>query len=151
MPEEQVKLQGNGYIGLDRMTDAARELWNQGKSWTVWLVQGEMGAGKTTLIKSLGEVLGVKQRVNSPTFSLVNEYTTASGSRVYHFDFYRLKKEEEAYDMGAEEYFDSGSLCLIEWPERVPTLIPQRYFKVRLALAAGSKPDSRQIFFERHE
>ena len=127
-----MKLQGNGHIGVNRMTDAARELWDQGKGWTVWLVQGEMGAGKTTLIKSLGEVLGVKQRVNSPTFSLVNEYTTASGSRVYHFDFYRLKKEEEAYDMGAEEYFYSGDYCFIEWADRIVDLLPDQVFRLKI-------------------
>jgi tRNA threonylcarbamoyladenosine biosynthesis protein TsaE len=151
MPEHRVQLQGEFCIGVNQMTEVARELWKEGKGWTVWLVQGEMGAGKTTLIKALGEVLGVKQRVSSPTFSLVNEYTTAEGRRVYHFDFYRLKKEEEAYDMGAEEYFDSGELCLVEWPQRVPSLIPPRHFRVRLAFTAGNQQDGRQIFFEQHE
>ena len=79
---------------------------------------GSMGAGKTTLIKNLCHQMGVTDEVNSPTFAIVNEYVTEAGESVYHFDFYRIKKIEEAYDIGYENYFYSGNLCLIEWPDR---------------------------------
>lgn len=88
------------------------------------LFHGNMGAGKTTLIKAIVKQLGVNDMTSSPTFSLVNEYTAGNGKPVYHFDLYRLNNEEEAYDMGIDEYFYSGNLCLIEWPEKTPNLIP---------------------------
>jgi len=84
----------------------------------VWLFRGEMGAGKTTLIKEICHQLGVAQSVQSPTFSLVNEYVDGKGKPIYHFDLYRLKNAQEAFDIGLEEYLDSGNLCLIEWPEQ---------------------------------
>ncbi|CAI9428743.1 tRNA (adenosine(37)-N6)-threonylcarbamoyltransferase complex ATPase subunit type 1 TsaE [Candidatus Ornithobacterium hominis] len=98
----------------------------------VILFQGEMGAGKTTFIKYLVEAMGGQELVNSPTFSLVNEYETDHG-RVFHFDFYRIESEEEAFDMGAEEYFYSGNFCFIEWPERVKNLLPKEYHCVSIA------------------
>ena len=84
----------------------------------VWLFRGQMGAGKTTLSKELLKQLGIDQNVQSPTFSLVNEYQTNSGETVYHFDLYRLKNIQEALAIGIEEYLDSGHLCLVEWPEQ---------------------------------
>lgn len=88
------------------------------------LFNGQMGAGKTTFVKALAKQLGVTDMTGSPTFSLVNEYSTTDGKTLYHFDLYRLNSEEEAYDMGIDEYFYSGNLCLIEWPEKTPGLIP---------------------------
>ncbi len=88
------------------------------------LFYGSMGAGKTTLIKAVCEALGVEDTVTSPTFALVNEYSTANGEPVFHFDFYRIEYLEEAYDLGYEEYFYSGRLCLVEWPEKIDALIP---------------------------
>ena len=88
------------------------------------LFHGTMGAGKTTFIKALAKQLDIQDIASSPTFSLVNEYIAGNGKPVYHFDLYRLNTEEEAYDMGIDEYFYSGSLCLIEWPEKTPNLIP---------------------------
>jgi tRNA threonylcarbamoyladenosine biosynthesis protein TsaE len=90
-----------------------------------------MGAGKTTLIKSLCESLGVTEPVTSPTFSIVNEYIGA-GQKVYHFDFYRLKTQTEALDMGYEEYFYSDAWCFIEWPEKIPGLLPGHYVKINI-------------------
>lgn len=87
--------------------------------------RGEMGAGKTTLIKEIIKQLGSADEVSSPTYALVNEYETSKGI-VYHFDFYRIKDESEAYDMGWEEYAYSGNLCLVEWPERIENLIPEK-------------------------
>ena len=92
---------------------------------TVFAFNGQMGAGKTTFIKALCEVLGVSETVTSPTFAIVNEYRSdETGELIYHFDFYRIKKLDEAYDMGCEDYFYSGAVCFIEWPELVEDLLP---------------------------
>jgi len=104
---------------------------------------GSMGAGKTTLIKNLCHRMGVTDEVNSPTFAIVNEYVTEEGESVYHFDFYRIKKLEEAYDIGYENYFDSGNLCLIEWPEMIEPLLPERY--IRVDIRQGETDDSRIV------
>ena len=93
---------------------------------------GEMGVGKTTFIKEICKKLGVEGVVSSPTFSLVNEYLTENDESVYHFDFYRIEKEEEAFDIGYEEYFYQGNLCLIEWPEKIASIIPDNIVKVQI-------------------
>ena len=104
--------------------------------------EGEMGAGKTTLIRALGAVLGVADDVSSPTFALVNEYRDGRGQPVYHFDFYRVDSEAEAARLGAAEYFDSGYLCLVEWPARVAGLLPPAYLQVALAVTG---PETREL------
>jgi tRNA threonylcarbamoyladenosine biosynthesis protein TsaE len=104
------------------------------------LFHGQMGAGKTTFIKALAKQLGVTDMTGSPTFSLVNEYGTEDGKTLYHFDLYRLNNEEEAYDMGIDEYFYSGNLCLIEWPEKTPNLIPLDH----TAITIKNLPDGRR-------
>jgi tRNA threonylcarbamoyladenosine biosynthesis protein TsaE len=93
---------------------------------------GAMGAGKTTIIKSICEVLGVKDTVTSPTFTIVNEYRTSKGESVYHIDFYRIKKTEEVFDFGFEEYFESGSYCFMEWPELIESILPEDIVRVRI-------------------
>jgi len=110
----------------------------------IFAFYGKMGAGKTTLIKALCEVLEVKEIVSSPTFALVNEYSTYDEQAVYHFDFYRIKKIEEVYDIGYEEYFYSDSYCLIEWPELVTDLLPERYVKVEIEVLEN---EERKITF----
>ena len=100
---------------------------------------GEMGAGKTTLIKQLCKTLKVVDTIQSPTFSIVNEYLTEDNQQVYHFDFYRIKVEEEALDFGVEEYFYSGNYCFIEWPEKIPNLIPEKAVKVSITLTEDNK------------
>ena len=107
---------------------------------------GAMGAGKTTLIKILCHRMGVTDEVNSPTFAIVNEYVTEKGESVYHFDFYRIKKIEEAYDIGFENYFDSGNLCLIEWPEMIESLMPEKY--IRVEIRQGMTDNEREITCE---
>ena len=92
---------------------------------------GDMGVGKTTFIKEICKKLGVSDVVNSPTFSIINEYLTENDESVYHFDFYRIEKEE-AFDMGYEEYFYHGDLCLIEWPEKISSIIPENIIKVQI-------------------
>jgi tRNA threonylcarbamoyladenosine biosynthesis protein TsaE len=110
-------------FSLAEIDHAAQQVLDQNIK-NIILLHGSMGAGKTTFIKALARRLGVNQMTGSPTFSLVNEYQTEDGRTLYHFDLYRLNSEEEAYDMGIDEYFYSGSLCLIEWPEKTPNLIP---------------------------
>lgn len=109
---------------------------------SVVALEGEMGAGKTTLISALADVLGVADAVSSPTFGLVHEYRDRDGHPIYHFDFYRIDSPEEAEQMGAAEYFDSGYLCLVEWPARVAPLLPVPRLQVRIA-ALG--PETRQL------
>jgi len=98
----------------------------------IFALEGKMGAGKTTLIKSICKVLGVEDVVSSPTFSLVNVYNDKDGNNIYHFDFYRIKKLEEVFDIGYEEYFYSGDYCLIEWPEMVKQVMPDSYVLVSI-------------------
>ncbi len=98
----------------------------------ICIVTGEMGSGKTSLVKAFGRALGVDDTMSSPTFSLVNEYHTSSGKKIYHFDLYRLKSEREAYDIGAEEYFYSGDYCFVEWPDKVTSLLPNTYAEVKI-------------------
>ena len=105
---------------------------------------GEMGAGKTTFIKAVCDELGVIDIVNSPTFSIVNDYETADGRHIYHFDFYRLKSPQEALDFGIEEYFASNSLCLMEWPEQIEPLLPDDTLQVTITVGADG---SRTISF----
>lgn len=98
----------------------------------VFAFYGSMGAGKTTFIKSICEQLGVKDVINSPTFAIVNEYEAGNGDTIYHFDCYRINKIAEALDMGCTDYFDSGNLCLIEWPENIAELLPDDTVAVRI-------------------
>lgn len=104
---------------------------------------GTMGAGKTILIKNLCGKLGVNDEVNSPTFALVNEYQTETLDSVFHFDFYRIKSLEEVFDIGYEDYFYGGSLCLLEWPELIDPLMPEHFIKVEITL--GDTDTSRKI------
>ena len=111
-------------------------------SQSIVAFEGEMGAGKTTLIRALCAALGVEDDVSSPTFALVNEYRDGRGRPVYHFDFYRVDSEEEAARLGAAEYFDSGYLCLVEWPSHVAGLLPPQRLLVELAVTG---PESREL------
>jgi len=116
---------------LNQNQQAAKQLLDFAGTHRIFLFYGEMGAGKTTFIKSLCEVLGVDDNVSSPTFSIVNEYVLPDHN-VYHFDFYRIKKEAEALDLGYEDYLYSGDYCFIEWPEKIAGLLPATYVEVRL-------------------
>lgn len=101
----------------------SKEIIKQAQGFNLWTFDGEMGAGKTTLVKAICKELGVIDEVNSPTYSIVNEYETKSGVKVYHFDFYRIKDIEEAYQIGVEEYFESGCICIIEWPNKIKDIL----------------------------
>ena len=109
---------------ISKIDVAAKEFLSAIKTHKIIAFTGEMGAGKTTFIKALCKQLGVKDTTSSPTFSLVNEYQNTAGQKIYHFDFYRLRQESEALDMGCEEYFYSGNFCFVEWPEKIPSLLP---------------------------
>ncbi len=109
---------------LDKIDEAAHFFIDHMGDNTVFAFRGSMGAGKTTLTKAICEQLGVDDPVNSPTFALVNEYRTATSELIYHFDFYRINKIDEVYDFGYEDYFYSGAVCLIEWPEKIEELLP---------------------------
>lgn len=124
--------------GIQALPTATASLLPYIKEADVVAFYGKMGAGKTTLIKELCKQLGVNDVVNSPTFSLVNEYHTQNGETIYHFDFYRINKLEEAYDFGYEEYFYSGNLCLIEWPELIEQLLPEDTLKLQITENADS-------------
>jgi len=116
----------------DDLPKVAGELLKAYPEERIFAMYGQMGAGKTTFIKAFCAYLGVTETVNSPTFALVNQYMAPEGESVFHFDFYRIKKLEEVMDIGYEDYFYSGSFCLIEWPEMVEELLPQGAVKVKI-------------------
>lgn len=124
---------------LSELPAVARKLLQSFDGEKVVAFKGPMGAGKTTLIKALCEALGVKDTISSPTFSIVNEYHTINGEKIYHFDFYRIKSVEEAYDMGYEEYFYSKAYCFIEWPEKIEELMPLTYEKVTIEVSGNKR------------
>ena len=123
---------------IEHLTETASQLLNFAGNQKIFLFTGDMGAGKTTLIKSICSCLKVNDTVTSPTYSLVNEYEGAE-TTIYHFDFYRIKNEEEAFDMGFEEYVYSGNYCFIEWPEKIENLWPEKYVQVSIELLDDNK------------
>ena len=121
----------NRAFSLDEISSVAHWILEQHPEKVI-LFEAEMGTGKTTLIKALCKVLCVEDTISSPTFSLVNEYETNTREVVYHFDFYRLKTEEEALDFGVEDYFYSGNYCFVEWSEKIPNLIPDKHTRIEI-------------------
>ena len=128
---------------LSNIREAARTFIDMMDDHKVFAFYGSMGAGKTTFVKAICEELGVEDVITSPTFAIVNEYTSNDGP-IYHFDFYRIKKLEEVYDMGFEDYFYSGALCFIEWPELIEEVLPEDAVKVNITENADG---SRTIIF----
>ena len=127
---------------LSMLQKTAKLLLDHFPEERIFALYGTMGAGKTTLIKALCKELGSEDYVTSPTFALINEYSTSSGALIYHFDFYRIKKLEEAYDLGYEDYIYSGNYCFIEWPEMIESLLPEGI--VAVSIKEGDK-GARQV------
>lgn len=119
-------------VSLADLPAVAKELIKVMGLKRVCILQGDMGAGKTTLVKAIGSILAVEDTMSSPTFSIVNEYHTATSGPIFHFDFYRIRSEADAYEVGTEEYFYSGAYCFVEWAEKIPSLLPDSYAQVNL-------------------
>ena len=117
---------------IEKIHDAAKEFIRNMGEGTVFAMYGSMGAGKTTFTKAVCECLGVTDVINSPTFAIVNEYRSESSELIYHFDFYRIKKLEEVYDMGYEDYFYSDAVCFVEWPQLAEEILPEETVKVTI-------------------
>ncbi|KAF2337053.1 tRNA (adenosine(37)-N6)-threonylcarbamoyltransferase complex ATPase subunit type 1 TsaE [Flavobacterium daemonense] len=128
----------NIVFSLDQIQEVAQQILDSNPKKII-LFNGEMGVGKTTLIKQLCKSLGVQDATSSPTFSLVNEYYTSNNQIVYHFDFYRLNKETEALDMGVDDYLYSGNWCFIEWSEKIKNLLPEETSTITIELLADGK------------
>ena len=131
-------------FGLDSLSVAAEEFIKDIGNFRIFLFDGEMGAGKTTFIAEVCRQLGADDDFGSPTFSLVNEYVDSKGNSIYHFDLYRIDNLKEIMDMGAEEYFNSGNLCLVEWPDRLGELEPEEARKVTISV---NPDDTRTLKF----
>ncbi|NMM48594.1 tRNA (adenosine(37)-N6)-threonylcarbamoyltransferase complex ATPase subunit type 1 TsaE [Flammeovirgaceae bacterium KN852] len=136
------------HFGIDDLDKVAEELISNFGDYKIWLFEGDLGAGKTTLIKKICEKLEVEDQVSSPTFALVNEYASKIENTIYHFDFYRIKHESEAFDIGFDEYLYSGYRCLIEWPELVASFWPEKYIHIKII---ANLDDSRTIEIGRHD
>ena len=122
------------YYNIGNLREISNQVIKAAYGRNIWIFEGEMGAGKTTLIKAICKELGVLGHIQSPTFSIVNQYLSSARETIYHFDFYRLKNETEALDFGIEEYFDSGNICMLEWAEKVESLLPDNCFKIKISL-----------------
>ena len=123
----------------DALPAAAKQFLNAIGEAKLLAFYGAMGVGKTTFVKAICDALGVQDVVNSPTFAIVNEYTDAQGEAVYHFDFYRIKKQAELFDLGFDNYLDSGCFCLMEWPELIEEILPEETICVRIEEIADGK------------
>jgi tRNA threonylcarbamoyladenosine biosynthesis protein TsaE len=134
---------------LTDLDEVAKKFIEKAGNSRVWLFYGEMGSGKTTFIKSLCNQLGVSDAMSSPTFSIVNEYLTRTNTKIFHFDFYRIKNEAEAYDIGTEEYFYSGNYCFVEWPEKIPSLIPAE--RIDVAITSSENQTQRTLAISVHD
>jgi tRNA threonylcarbamoyladenosine biosynthesis protein TsaE len=132
---------------LEQISECAKIVIDLCKNSKIWVFQGAMGAGKTTLIKAIASEMGVVDVVHSPSYGLVNEYEDTTGNIYYHFDFYRIEDPMEAVDIGVEEYFESGRNCWIEWPEKIEDLMPEQFMKITIREMDRNK---REICITKH-
>ena len=130
---------------LSKIESAASELIGEAGHEKIWVLQGSMGAGKTTLIRALAGKFGIVDQVSSPTFGIVNQYENKEGNVFYHFDFYRLDDPTEALDIGIEEYFYSGNYCWLEWAEKIEAFLPESFFLIKIESISDLK---RQVTFQ---
>ncbi|MEO6546818.1 MAG: tRNA (adenosine(37)-N6)-threonylcarbamoyltransferase complex ATPase subunit type 1 TsaE [Ferruginibacter sp.] len=133
-------------LTLENITATARRITEATASHKVFAIQGEMGAGKTTLVHALCEVMGVKDNIASPTFSIINQYTTPQGEIIYHMDLYRLKDEDEAISSGVEDCLYSGNRCFVEWPEKAWGIFPDNTLHVKITMI---NTNTRKVVFDR--
>lgn len=124
---------------LASIDQAAQRVIQEARKEKIWVFKGEMGAGKTTLVKALSKVMGVSDSVSSPTFGIVNEYMAADGGLIFHFDFYRIDDPMEALEIGIEEYFYSGKICWLEWAERVAQFLPENFYLITLETESDTR------------
>tara|TARA_B100000900_G_C20535622_1_gene698235 strand:+ start:941 stop:1363 length:423 start_codon:yes stop_codon:yes gene_type:complete len=130
---------------LNQIDKIAGEIIDDLQDYKVICINGDMGVGKTTLIKKIGQLLGVSDEIHSPTFGIVNEYNSGDNKPIYHFDFYRINNVLEAVNLGIEDYFYSNHLCFIEWSEKISVLLPEKYLKINIKLISQRQ---REISFE---
>ena len=124
---------------LSTINQVAKAVWQAGKTYRIWAFHGEMGAGKTTFIHALCEVLGVTSVIGSPTYAIINEYGTATNESIFHMDWYRLAGEQEAMEAGVEDTLYSGKLCLVEWPEKAEAILPLHTLHLHLGIASATE------------
>ena len=132
---------------LDQIALAVELIYQKMNGQKIICFNGEMGSGKTTLIKEVCRRLGVNEPMNSPTFAIINEYRDLEDLRIYHFDFYRIRNMRDANEIGVEEYFYSGHLCLIEWAENITTILPEQYLEINIKLVANNQ---RELNYKHH-
>ena len=114
------------------MPEVTGKIISYGKDYTIWILKGDLGAGKTTFIKEVARQMGIIDSINSPSYALINEYLTPENDRIYHFDLFRINTVSEVLDIGMDEYLDSGKYCFIEWPEMAESLLPSRYLEIQI-------------------
>ncbi|MBS0000956.1 MAG: tRNA (adenosine(37)-N6)-threonylcarbamoyltransferase complex ATPase subunit type 1 TsaE [Cyclobacteriaceae bacterium] len=119
---------------IEDLPDVAKRIYDYGRDRTIWLLKGEMGSGKTTFVTTLSRIIGTTDHVNSPSYAIVNEYRSTQGEKLYHFDFFRARDVDEIFDIGFEEYVDSGDLCLIEWPELIENFLPEKHLIIHIKI-----------------
>ena len=114
------------------MPEVTRKILSYGENFHIWILKGDLGAGKTSFIQEVAKQMGVKEHISSPSYALINEYVTPSGQNIYHFDLFRINTISEVLDIGIDEYLESGSYCFIEWPEIAESLLPAKYLEVHI-------------------
>ena len=130
------------------MPEVTKKILSYGKDHTIWVLKGDLGAGKTTFIREAARQMGVADPVSSPSYTLINEYLTPSNDRIYHFDLFRINTITEVLDIGMDEYLESGRFCFIEWPEVSEPLLPSKYLEIHIL---NPEKDLREINIHKHE
>lgn len=130
------------------MPKVAKEILSYGKRFKIWILKGDLGAGKTTFIQEVSKQMGVEDHISSPSYALINEYLTPLNDRIYHFDLFRIKTTSEVLDIGIDEYLESGSYCFIEWPEIAETLLPAKFLEIQIL---NPENELRVINIQKHE